>query len=114
MKQDADTKPLFVGSNVEPVALAKDINAKLPVGVIGNPKVLQHCTMAEFLTFAEAGTIVGNECSAETAVGVARVVIKEPVTSGERSVSRSRCSTSNRGMVSRHALDFMFRSAGCR
>ncbi len=79
MTEGADSNPLSVGKPfVEPVAMAKDINAKLPVGVIGNPEAIPHCSLADFLTFEESRNDAGNACSPQTAVGVASVLVQEP------------------------------------
>ena len=63
----------------EPVAMAKDLNFKLPPGLIGNPTPLPQCTIAQFLArvsifFEKTG--FENECRPETAVGVATVSFK--------------------------------------
>jgi hypothetical protein len=63
-----------------PVALAKDVSVKLPPGVIGNPIPLPRCTIQQFLTHlssSEAGHS-GNACPAQTAIGVASVLVYEP------------------------------------
>jgi hypothetical protein len=81
LDQGPDTGQLGGGyADVEPVALTKDINAKLPPGLIGDPTVLPQCKMTQFLTFAEGGSgnFAGDECPANTAVGVATVVVNEP------------------------------------
>jgi hypothetical protein len=52
----------------EPVALTKDLNFKLPPGLIGNPIVLPRCRLADFLNEA---------CPPDTAIGVATPVINE-------------------------------------
>jgi hypothetical protein len=78
LNQEADGEPpshtvLNNPSNpvpiVKPVALAKDLNFKWPAGLIGNPTAVPRCTMAQFLTEDKEG----NECKANTAVGVAAV-----------------------------------------
>jgi hypothetical protein len=58
----------------EPVALPKDINVKLPVGLVGNPDPIPRCSLAQFFTLTENE----NSCSPQTAVGVATVLIDEP------------------------------------
>jgi hypothetical protein len=57
----------------EPVAAAKDLNFKLPPGLIGNPTPFPRCTMAQFLKTRSNG---GDECRPETAVGIATVSYK--------------------------------------
>jgi hypothetical protein len=57
----------------EPVAAAKDLNFKLPPGLIGNPTPFPRCTMAQFLKTRTNG---GDECRPETAVGIATVSYK--------------------------------------
>jgi hypothetical protein len=80
----ADTHGLADNNaGVEPVALAKDINVKLAPGLIGNPQAIPHCTLGEFLTYVENGTLAGgNECPPQTAVGVSSVVVDEPAILG--------------------------------
>jgi len=58
----------------EPVALPKDINVKLPVGLVGNPSPIARCSLAQFFTLTENE----NSCSPQSAVGVASVLIDEP------------------------------------
>jgi hypothetical protein len=60
-----------------PVALTKDLNFKLPPGLIGNPVPFPQCTLAQFLT-AKNGELE-DECSAQTALGIASVHVDEPV-----------------------------------
>jgi len=58
--------------NGKPLALAKDLHFKLPVGLIGNPTPFAQCAMPIFL---EEGK--GKEsCPASTVLGVARVNIR--------------------------------------
>jgi hypothetical protein len=64
---------------VTPPALAKDLNFKLPPGLIGNPTPIPQCTTAQF--FATT-TINSNECPPDTAVGVAVATVHEPATVG--------------------------------
>jgi hypothetical protein len=60
--------------NAEPVALAKELNGRLPPGLIGNPTPLPQCTLGQFLTITGQ---FENQCPAQTAVGVAMVTINE-------------------------------------
>jgi hypothetical protein len=63
-------------SEAEPVALSKDLNFKLPPGLVGNPTVLSQCTQLQFLTMVEGGS--ADRCPQRTAVGVALVTIDLP------------------------------------
>ncbi len=51
--------------------LAKDLNFKLPPGLIGNPTPFPQCTPAEFLRIVA----FTNECQPDTVVGVANVKV---------------------------------------
>ena len=64
-----------------PVALAKDVSVKLPPGLIGNPVPFPTCTLAHFLTnHVNFGPMGGeNDCQPQTAMGVATVIVDEPV-----------------------------------
>lgn len=53
----------------------KDLQFKLPPGLIGNPTPFPQCTSAQFIT-THGGE--ANECPADTAVGVAVVAIRFP------------------------------------
>lgn len=61
-------------------ALPHDLRFKLPPGMIGDPSAVAACSQADFeaITPAEAT----NLCAANTAVGVASVVINDPVPLG--------------------------------
>ena len=63
-------------SELEPVALPKDLRFDLVPGLVGNPLATPQCSEQEFL--ALVGT--RNLCKPETAVGVATVRILEPIT----------------------------------
>ncbi len=65
--------------NVSPVSLVKDLNVKLPPGLIGNPTPFPRCTLSQFLRDPS-----GNEtdCPPQTVLGVAIVTIDEPSTGG--------------------------------
>jgi hypothetical protein len=54
-----------------PPGLAKDLDFRLPPGLVGNPTVFPRCTEAQFTT--EPLTRGPNECPNETAVGVAAI-----------------------------------------
>jgi hypothetical protein len=58
----------------EPVAMAKDLNFKLPPGLIGNPTPLPRCTIGQFLGRIPPGS--EDACRPETAVGIAMVSFK--------------------------------------
>jgi hypothetical protein len=65
-----------------PAGLPKDVIAKLPPGLVGNPTPLPQCTMAQFLTRGpNFGGVGGGEnlCPPQTAVGVAMVDVNLPV-----------------------------------
>jgi hypothetical protein len=57
-----------------PASLLKDLNVKLPPGLIGNPNPFPRCKLTEFF-----GDSSGNEtdCPAQTVLGVAMVTINE-------------------------------------
>ena len=59
-----------------PVGQTKDLHFKLPPGLIGNPTPFPQCTLAQFLTVPHVET--GNNCPANTAVGVTRSTISLP------------------------------------
>ena len=71
------TTTLLLNETVEgqSPALVKDLSFKLPAGLIGNPQPFPHCTLAQFLA--------GASCSAQDAVGVARVYASTHVGEGE-------------------------------
>jgi hypothetical protein len=60
----------------EPPALAKDLNFKLPPGLVGNPTVFPQCSETLFLH--NFGNHPWDECPAKTAVGVAAVSVLVP------------------------------------
>jgi hypothetical protein len=64
-------------SFIVPAALAKDLNFKLPPGLIGNPKPFPQCPENRFLHRGEVGDVI-DECPPDTAVGVASVTIFVP------------------------------------
>jgi hypothetical protein len=67
------TTTLMLNETLEskPAALVKDLHFELPPGLIGNPQPFPRCTLAQFLTVD--GEAV--DCPAQTAVGVARVLV---------------------------------------
>jgi hypothetical protein len=64
-----------------PVALVKDLNFRLPPGLIGNPTVLPRCPLAKFLT-AQEGHLFG-DCPPETVAGIVTLTVYEPIKTGE-------------------------------
>jgi hypothetical protein len=79
LNQDLETNAQL-GTRPVPVALAKDLNFKLPPGLIGNPTPFPRCTLAQFLGNGTEGG--GNLCSPQTVVGVAMITVTEPGTLG--------------------------------
>jgi hypothetical protein len=74
-------KPSSNGSpTVEQPALPRNLRLSLPVGLFGNPRALPQCPMSTFLNIFD----LKNECSANSAVGVASVTIIEPINVGYR------------------------------
>ena len=71
LNQLTETNPK-VGTLPEPAALTKDLNVKLPPGLIGNPTPFARCTIAQFSTKPNA------TCPPESIVGVAMTRIEEP------------------------------------
>jgi hypothetical protein len=58
------------------VGAAKNLNVKLPPGLVGNPTPIPRCSLANFLHKSIVNGIVeGPSCSAQTVVGVATVTI---------------------------------------
>jgi hypothetical protein len=57
-------------------ALAKDLHFNLPPGLLGNVTVVHQCTDAQFGTL---NTQSVNQCPEDTAIGVSRVTLEEPV-----------------------------------
>jgi hypothetical protein len=55
--------------------LLKDLNAKLPAGLIGNVTKLPQCSLAEFHETNLSGFEAESRCPADTAVGVAAVMV---------------------------------------
>jgi hypothetical protein len=85
LNQLKDISPLGAAGfkpEVTPPALAKDLNFKLPPGLIGNPTPIPQCTTAEFFETQVGETEGDNACPADSAVGVATVTVHEPGTVG--------------------------------
>jgi hypothetical protein len=62
-------------------ALPKEVDVKLPPGLIGNPTPFPQCTSAQFTAAQLDNT---NECPQDTAVGFANITIDEPSFFGVR------------------------------
>jgi hypothetical protein len=60
-------------AGANPVSLVKDLNFKLPPGLIGNPTPFPRCSLGDFLTLAEFPIL--NRCRPQTAVGVAVIYL---------------------------------------
>jgi hypothetical protein len=80
-QEAASRNPLGGAYEASPVALAKDTSFKWPPGLIGNPTPFARCTLGQFLTVhaSAAGEIEGDECPAQSAVGVAMLTVDEPI-----------------------------------
>jgi hypothetical protein len=61
--------PVTTNVEAQPVALAKNVNFKLPAGFIGNPSPFARCTLSQFST---------ETCPASSVLGVAIVDFNEP------------------------------------
>jgi len=82
LNQLRDINPLHTPNElpeVSPPALAKDLNFKLPPGLIGNPTPIAQCSTKQFFETVGARE---NRCPAASAVGVATVTVHEPHTVG--------------------------------
>jgi hypothetical protein len=83
--QLTNTLTLNEGANqTKPLAMTRDLEIKLPPGLIGNATTLPQCTAAQFAANGSTpGANVGiattvNQCPAESMVGVASLTIDEP------------------------------------
>ena len=65
------------GDPSKPAGKAKDLNFKLPPGLIGNPTPFPQCTLAQFLSETPGQGTTLNLCSPKAAVGVAVITIYE-------------------------------------
>ena len=82
LNQLADISPLTESGfkpEVGAPALAKDLNFKLPPGLIGNPTSIPECTTAQFFETVDGKE---NRCPPDTAVGVAIAIVHEPTLVG--------------------------------
>jgi hypothetical protein len=68
------------GAAVSTPGLTKDVNVKLPPGLIGNPTPIPQCSTTQFFETHVNGDAEDNGCPPNTAVGVSVVTIDEPVT----------------------------------
>jgi hypothetical protein len=66
------------GDLAHPPALVKDLQFKLPPGLIGNPTPLPQCTTLQFSSITGAIPALANRCPEDTVVGVATITIEEP------------------------------------
>jgi hypothetical protein len=73
------------GPRAAPVGLAKDVDTRLPVGLLGNPTFIPTCTVAQFLKTSKEG--LENECAPQTAIGIASVTVDEPFTLGQATLT---------------------------
>jgi uncharacterized repeat protein (TIGR01451 family) len=79
------TTNFLLNQNADPgeiVAKPKELDFKLPPGLIGNPTPFPQCTLAQFFTKIASGGFAINQCSAKTVVGVADVTIYEDLALG--------------------------------
>ncbi len=67
-----------------PPALAKDVDVKLPPGLIGNATAIPQCSTA---SSSKTGEGKENRCPPDTAVGVAVMTVNEPSTVGTATVT---------------------------
>jgi hypothetical protein len=72
--------PSETGAIVSTPALTKDVNVKLPPGLIGNPTPIPQCSTTQFFQVNVNGDAEDNACPPDSAVGVAVITINEPVT----------------------------------
>ena len=81
VNQLADINPLQAGAKpeVSPPALAKDVDVKLPPGLIGSATAIPQCSTAQFFETVEGKE---NRCPPDSAVGVAVTTVHEPATAG--------------------------------
>jgi hypothetical protein len=81
LNETADTNSISdLTAKAHPVALTKELHFKWPPGLIGNPLAVPRCPIGEFLQLHNGGgSDVEDSCPADTAVGVQRVSILEPL-----------------------------------
>jgi len=82
LNQGPDINPLVTPPEyrpeVAPVGLVKDLDLRLPPGLIANPAQIPRCTIAQFFQASKSE----NGCSPDTAVGVAVTTVHEPINAG--------------------------------
>ncbi|HEY5194001.1 MAG TPA: hypothetical protein VIJ39_09060 [Solirubrobacteraceae bacterium] len=61
-----------------PAGMTKDLHFALPAGLVGNPSPIPKCSLANFLASSNGG----DNCMAEAAIGVAKVVVNVPGLTG--------------------------------
>jgi hypothetical protein len=90
LNQEADTNPLENAEDkpkVEPAASMKDLSFKWPAGLIGNPAAVARCPLSQFLTKIESDKLEINACPADSAVGVAVLVVEESTFLGHLNIA---------------------------
>jgi hypothetical protein len=83
LNQTADTSPPGTYAeeiHVNPSGLPKDVHFQWPPGLIGNPSGVAKCSDLAFFASTEGGQ--ANLCPANSAVGVATVLLNEPSNTG--------------------------------
>jgi hypothetical protein len=65
----------FLAGEAEPAGLAKNLNVRLPAGLIGNPTAVPQCTLAQFNN--KRSESQDNQCPESSVVGVATVTFLE-------------------------------------
>jgi hypothetical protein len=75
--------PIFNNNKKIPLQpqMPRDVNVKLPPGLIGNPTPFPQCTAAQFTKVEDANA---NACPEDTAVGYADIMVDEPKIFGIR------------------------------
>jgi hypothetical protein len=75
INQGPETTTLSQSPNASPAALDKDVDTRLPVGLLGNPTFIPRCSVNQFLNDVKGRE---DECASQTAVGIASVTVDEP------------------------------------
>jgi hypothetical protein len=76
LNQEANATPVQSPHSVLEVAgLPKNVDFQWPAGLIGDPSAIAHCALGQFLQDING---LQNECTPQTAVGVATVTVYEP------------------------------------
>jgi hypothetical protein len=80
LNEIAEAPPHYPFSvNPKSPELPKDLNIKLPQGLVGNANLLPQCNEVDFTSFVSGGF---NLCPASAAVGVALITLNEPYNLG--------------------------------